>query len=89
MSIMLGNLTASDLQGRLGITFLQDDMDFLNATHQSSATNIADDKWHCFDIPFVIVAGSYSTAEKVYEILKKHSSQIMEPLNISIVDKKG
>jgi Mg2+/Co2+ transporter CorB len=84
MRILLGNLNTKQIQQRLGITLPEEDVSTLDSMRQEKAENIAPDKWHCFDIPFTMVCGSMETATKVYEILKPYSSQMNEPLQISI-----
>lgn len=84
MGILLGNLNTKQIQQRLGITLSEEDVSTLDSMRQEKAENIASDKWHCFDIPFIMVCGSMEAATKVYEILKPYSSQMNEPLQISI-----
>lgn len=84
MGILLGNLNTKQIQQRLGITLPEEDVSTLDSMRQEKAENIASDKWHCFDIPFTMVCGSMEAATKVYEILKPYSSQMNEPLQISI-----
>ena len=84
MGILLGNLNTKQIQQRLGITLPEEDVSTLDSMRQEKAENVASDKWHCFDIPFTMVCGSMEAATKVYEILKPYSSQMNEPLQISI-----
>lgn len=84
MEILLGNLSISQIEKRLGITLTDEEIQFFNSTHQARAENIAKDKWHCFDIPFNMVCGSQDFAAKVYEILKPYSCMMNEILRISI-----
>ena len=49
---------------------------------QSNAQKIEDGKFHIFDIPRMILCGSYDTAVKVHEILKKYN--IKGRIDISI-----
>lgn len=84
MSIMLGNLSVRQMEERLGIDFPQDIRDFMNATHQASASNIGAGRWHCFDIPFNIVCGDMGTATKIFNSVKERSSECKEPLQFSL-----
>lgn len=84
MAIMLGNLTATQIEKRLGVDFPEQIKKFMEQTHQSDATNIAKGKWHCFDIPFNLVCGDMETAEKIYNSVKQRSSECKEVLQFSI-----
>lgn len=84
MSILLGNLTVSEIEKRIGIDFPQDVRDFMNSTHHSNAGNIPKGKWHCFDMPFNMVCGDVETATKIYNSVKERSSQVKEQLQFSI-----
>lgn len=82
--IMLGNLTIDDMENRLGIQFPEDMRIFLRNTKQEEASNISSGKWHCFDLPFHLVCGDIETATKIYNSVKDKSSEVKEPLQISI-----
>lgn len=84
MNIMLGNLSVSKIEERLGIDFPQDIRDFMKDTHESNASSIGKGKWHCFDIPFVLVCGDLDTAKKIYESVKGRASEVKEALQISV-----
>lgn len=62
--IMLGNLTVDEIENRLDIKLSEEDRKTLLESRQEKAENIADGKWHCFDLPFMIVCGDKATAEK-------------------------
>jgi hypothetical protein len=81
---MLGNLSVSQIENRLGIEFPDEIKEFMKKTHNPSATNIAKGKWHCFDIPFVMVCGDLDVATKIYESVKEKSDQCKEALQFSI-----
>lgn len=68
MGIMLGNLTLKQIEERTGISVSAEDRDILNGMRQEEAENIASGKWHCFDLPFVLVCGDRPTAEKMVKI---------------------
>ena len=86
MSIMLGNLTVQQMEQRAGVVFSEELKTLLNETHQESATNIAEGKWHCFDLPFVLVCGGMPFAQKVYDQLKSQSAEFAEPLQIALAN---
>jgi hypothetical protein len=81
---MLGNLTVSQIEKRLGIEFPKEIRDFMKDSHQSTASNIAKGKWHCFDIPFQLVCGDVETATKIYNSVKERAHEVNEPLQISV-----
>lgn len=72
MVIMLGNLTLKQIEDRTGISISDDDREELNGMRQEKAENITAGKWHCFDLPFMIVCGDKPTAEKVVKILSAY-----------------
>ena len=70
--IMLGNLSLKQIEERTGISISSEDMKILGEMRQDRAENIAFGKWHCFDLPFMIVCGDKPTAVKVVEILSAY-----------------
>lgn len=84
MSIMLGNLSVSQIEKRLGIEFPNDIKELMSKTHQSEAHNIAKGKWHCFDIPFNLVCGDMDIATKIFNSVKDKSSECKEQLQFSL-----
>ena len=87
MNIMLGDLSVSQIEKRLGIDFPKEIRDFMQENHQPTASNIAEGKWHCFDIPFCIVCGDMQTGLKIYNSVKDKSSQCKEQLQFSVNSK--
>ena len=83
---MLGNLSVADMEARSGVTFSDGLKTLLNDTHQSNASNVADGKWHCFDLPFVLVCGGMPLAQKIYDELKSQSANFKEPLQIALAE---
>ena len=81
---MLGNLTIEEMEKRTGIPFPEDLKKLLELTHQNHATNIGENEWHCFDIPFVLVCGGMSLAQTIYNYLKEQTDKFKEPLQIAI-----
>ena len=84
MSIYLGNLSIKEIEKRAGIEFPKELKDYMGTRKQESASNIKEGKWHCFDIPFVLVCGGMETATEIHNRLKDFSSDFKEPLQISL-----
>lgn len=84
MNIMLGNLSVSQIENRLGIEFPDEIREFMNQTHQPNANNIGKGKWHCFDIPFNLVCGDIEIATKIFNSIKEKSSECKENFIISV-----
>jgi len=84
MNIMLGNLDVTQIEKRLGIEFPNEIREFMSENHQASASNIKKGKWHCYDIPFVMVCGDVDTATKIYNSVKDRSSECKEALQFAI-----
>lgn len=84
MNIMLGNLTAEDMERRTGVTFPDALKEFMAERHQDAASNVQPGKWHCFDLPFMLVCGDLATATEIYEFLKPLSAQMKESLQIGV-----
>lgn len=74
MAIMLGNLTVRDIEYRLGIELTDDERKAMEESRQEpvNRTPIGPGKWHCFDIPFMIVRDTADTAHKIAGILQRH-----------------
>ena len=81
---MLGNLNTEQIEKRLGITFPEEIKEFMRRTHQSRAENIEKGKWHCFDMPFVLVCGDMEIATKIFNSLKDKSKECKEQLKFSL-----
>jgi len=84
MNIMLGNQSVGQIEKRLGIEFPEEIREFMKNTHQPSANNIMKGKWHCFDIPFILVCGDIETATKIYNSVKDKSDECKEILQFSL-----
>jgi len=82
--MMLGNLNTEQIEKRLGITFPEEIKEFMRRTHQSRAENIEKGKWHCFDMPFVLVCGDMEIATKIFNSLKDKSKECKEQLKFSL-----
>ena len=84
MGIMLGNLSLKQIEERTGISVSSEDRESLGEMRQEKAENIAPGKWHCFDLPFMIVCGDKPTAEKVVKILSAYDwTKAKQALQIS------
>lgn len=85
MSIYLGNLTPEQIESRLGIELTAEDKELLKKTHQPEVNNvpIAPGKWHCFDLPFIIITSDVKTARMFVDIFSKYDpSKFKESLQI-------
>ena len=84
MNIMLGNLTVNQIESRTGVAFSDELKALMTDTYQSSATHIAENEWHCFDLPFILVCGGMPFAQKIYDHLKLQTQNFVEPLQIAL-----
>ena len=82
MNILLGNLSVRELEKKHGFNLSDEDRQVLESMRQSNAQKIEDGEFHIFDMPRQILCGSYDTAVKVHEILKKYD--IKGRIDISI-----
>jgi len=83
MSIMLGDLSVSQIEQRIGVNFPEEIREFMKSSHQPNASDVQSGKWHCFDIPFNIVCGDIETATKIFNSVKD-SKTIKERLQFSL-----
>ena len=81
---MLGNQSVTQIEERIGIKFPKDIKEFMEQTRQHEADNIAEGKWHCFDIPFTMVCGDIETATKIFNSVKDRASEVKEQLEIAL-----
>ncbi len=70
--IYLGNLSVEQIEREYDVVFSEEDKQWLNEHHQDNADNIRKDKYHFFDIPRIIVAGSAEFAKELYNRLTKY-----------------
>jgi hypothetical protein len=89
IAIMLGNLNIKQIEKRMGISFPDELISFMEKTHQSKAEDVSKGKWHCFDIPFTLLCGDMETAVKIYDYLKYQNKDIKESLQIAIDKNNG
>ena len=83
MGIMLGNQTPDQIARRLKIELSEEHKTQLLESWQQKAEDIADDKWHCFDIPFMMVCGCKETAEKFRDLFLTYDLSKGELFQIS------
>ena len=84
MSVYLGNLSIEEIERRAGVDFPDDLKYYMGPRRQEVASNIKEGKWHCFDIPFVLVCGDMDTATEIHNHLKGIGSNFKEPLQIAL-----
>ena len=74
MAIYLGNLTIEQIESRSGITLSNKDRYFFKANRQEvvNDTPLEHGKWHCYDIPFMLMVHDKSTAVTYRDILEKY-----------------
>lgn len=65
MNIYLGNLSIEQIEREYSVAFTDEDKQWLKEHHQDEANNIQSDKWHFFDIPRVMMVGSYEFAKEI------------------------
>ena len=84
MNIFLGNLSVSQIETRMGISLTEDERNTLNSMRQEKADDIESGKWHCFDLPFMLICGDKPTADEVAKIFLAHDlSHVKEALQLS------
>ena len=76
MSIYLGNLSVKQIEERLSIYLSSEERKILIDSREQKAEHIPEGKWHCFDIPFIILCGSMDTAKKIRDILAPYSDKM-------------
>lgn len=82
--IHLGNLTIEQMESRTGVRFPDELRTFLRDRHQSEASDIKAGKWHCFDLPFLLVCGDLKTAQQIYDHLSPLAASFAQPLEIGL-----
>lgn len=70
MIIMLGNQTVDDIERRLDIKLTEEQKEMLNNTRQEIVNDVplGKGRWHCYDIPFLMMCDSIKTAEKMRDL---------------------
>lgn len=84
MAIMLGNLTLEQMQKRCGFSFPQEALDILsNHQPEVNGRDIEAGRWHCFDIPFMVMCGSQEMAQSLAMTLMPFADKFKTPLQVS------
>ena len=83
MVIMLGNQTPEQIEARLNITLSDEHKNELKESWQQKAEDIENGKWHCFDIPFMLVCGDMETAKKWRDVFMSYDLSKAELFQIS------
>lgn len=84
MAIYLGNLTTKQIENRLGIELTQAERSELDALREETTSRVhGRDVWHCYDIPFVIVCGSYGVCTKIRDIMSAYADRMKGTLQIA------
>jgi hypothetical protein len=82
---MLGNLSVSDIEKRIGVQFSETVREKLVENRQQDlSTPIDKNKWHCFDIPFMLVCGGADLATIVTNDLKTKEQDMTNCIRIAI-----
>ena len=82
--IFLGNLSTKQMCNRLGIEYTQQIADMELARQHNAEVKNGTDKWHCFDIPLLIMCGSYEVACVWRDLLEPVQDQMKEPIRLAI-----
>lgn len=87
MKIYLGNLTINQLEYRCGCKFEKEDYEWLKEHRQDNADIKVKDKFHIFDMPFMIQAGE-DISNDLINLLTKYNDKktFNERLQIGVVD---
>lgn len=85
MNIYLGNLSIEQIEREYSVVFTEEDKKWLQEHHQDEASNIQSGKWHFFDIPRIMMAGSNEFAKEIRYICKIFVSRTIQ----NSVVKKG
>ena len=76
MMIFLGNLMPSQIEKRLGIELTEADKELLLNTHQAEINHrpIEVGRWHCYDLPFMLMTHDKDTAIKFRDLFMKYDA---------------
>jgi len=80
----IGNLCIEEIENRTGVQFSEELRSYMKPRRQEKAANVAEGKWHCFDMPFILVCGDIKTAVTIFEQLNCHSDEFKERLQIGV-----
>ena len=85
MGIMLGNLSVEQIEKRLKIEIPEDLKEYMSKNRQENISKpVESGKWHCFDIPFMVVCGGKEAAIKFRDSLSPLSSEMNCQLHIGV-----
>lgn len=87
MAIYLGNLSVSEIENKAKVVFPKELVDYMSQRQQDVAEKVQPGKWHCFDIPFVLVCGDMETAKEIYKHLSPISADFQQKMQISVSNK--
>lgn len=87
MAIALGNLSVKEMEARTGVTFPEELVKYMEENRQEKTKDVAEGKWHCFDIPFMLLVGDMKTAQMIYDHLKPLTANFKEPMQIGLEEK--
>ncbi len=82
--ILVGNLSIEEIGNRVGVTFPEALVEYMEPRQQHQAENVQPGKWHCFEIPFNLVIGDKITAEEVMQRLQPMAANFKQALSISL-----
>jgi len=83
MSTYFGNLSVDEMERRAGVEFPTELKDYMEPRRQQRANNVKPGKWHCFDVPFLLVCGDIETATEICYHLGLLRFDFKEPIRIS------
>ena len=72
MNVYMGNFTTAQMASEMGIELSAEDAKALDAIRQDDAQNIKPGRYHCFDVPRMLVCGDLPTCYLVHDILAKY-----------------
>lgn len=84
MSVYLGNMSVEEIEYRIGVKFSDELRTELKETHQANATKVMPGKWHCYDMPFLIVCGDEGLATKIQAELSLPGVKLKTTFRISL-----
>ena len=82
--IMLGDLSIEDAERRTGVSWPEELKQYMADKYQARASNIEPGKWHCFDMPFMLLCGDMETAQAIYNYLLPMHADFQTPMQIGI-----
>jgi len=82
---MLGNLSPERIAENLSVEFNKTTLRTLEESRQEDVSKkIEPGKWHCFDLPFVMVCGDMETAQNIYNLLLPYQDKMKGSMQITI-----